>query len=210
MNFFENLVVGIYLPFWIICLAIAVVLAILRRDEIGYFDLDYWKYIAQPWKVVMFFIAGAGVTILAPHSGDPTWDYVDSIVMSVLTYTTAPWSVGIIYRWYKKKASFTQVYVAVCIAMLSASWFYDLYMYFVLGFYPPTWWSNIPLSLGMYVLAGFMWNLIKHPKDGIEFGFSYDDWFQQSSSFKDVFVYVLLFSFLVAAELLFFIFFMMH
>lgn len=210
MSYVDDLVVTLYLPFWMICLAAAIVLAVIRRDQIGYFSADYWRYILQPWKVVMFIVATAGITIPAPYSGDITWDYVDAIGMAVLTYTTAPWSVGIIYRWYKKKSNFTQVYVAICSAMLSASWFYDLYIYFVLGFYPPTWWSNIPLSLGMYVLAGFMWNLIKHPKDGIEFGFSYDDWFQQSSSFKDVFIYVVIFSSLVAAELLFFIFFMMR
>ena len=41
-----------------------------------------------------FVVATAGITLIAPYSGDPTWDYVDSVFMSVLAFATAPWVVG--------------------------------------------------------------------------------------------------------------------
>ena len=88
----------IYLPIWFCLCLFAIYLAIRKRAEIGYFSPEYWRYLFQPWKVVTFLIALGAFNIAAPFSGDPTWDYVDSTFMSDLTYTTAPWAIGIVYR----------------------------------------------------------------------------------------------------------------
>lgn len=55
--------------------------------------------------------------------------------------------------------------------MFSASWSYDLYMYFKLGEYPITWLANIAASSVLYICAGLMWSLDNVPKRGIIFGF---------------------------------------
>jgi hypothetical protein len=80
----------IYLAIWLCLCLFAIYLAIRKRAEIGYFSPVYWRYLFQPWKVVTFVLALAAFNLAAPFSGDPTWDYVDSTFMSVLTYTTAP------------------------------------------------------------------------------------------------------------------------
>lgn len=33
------------------------------------------------WKVVTFLIATIAMTVIAPYTGDPTWDYVDAPLM---------------------------------------------------------------------------------------------------------------------------------
>jgi len=51
----------------------------------------------------LFLIALSAIVILAPYTGDPTWDYFDAAFMSILTYITAPWSVGTLFRFLKKQ-----------------------------------------------------------------------------------------------------------
>jgi hypothetical protein len=62
----------------------------------------------QDWKIVTFIISAIGLTVIAPYTGDPTWDYVDAAFMSILTYTTAPWVVGTIYLTLRGKTMMVQ------------------------------------------------------------------------------------------------------
>ncbi len=48
----------------------------------------YFKFLFKPWKVTTFVIAAIGMTVVAPYTGDITWDYFDATVMSLLTYLT--------------------------------------------------------------------------------------------------------------------------
>jgi len=50
---------------------------------------------------------------LAPYSGDPTWDYADAAFMCILTYITAPWAVGVLYRFRRFHPDLKAVYVAL-------------------------------------------------------------------------------------------------
>jgi len=157
------------------CLA-AVVMALRDRSSYVIFHADYFRFIGQRWKWVTFAVALAGLTLIAPYTGDPTWDYVDAPLQSVLTFITAPWVVGILYQTMRRKVPLRQTYVAVCTWLFSASWVYDLYILCRDGSYPPTWSVNIVLSSVLYISAGLMWNLDYREGTGAVLAFKEDDW----------------------------------
>ncbi len=157
------------------CLA-AIYLMIRYRSGIGLFQSRYWRFMFQDWKIISFIFAAVGLTVIAPYTGDPTWDYVDALFMSVLTFATAPWVVGILYLAIRRKAEMVQAYVAICIWMFSASWSYDLYLVLRDGSYPITWLPNIFASSVLYVSAGLLWNLEWKEERGVVFGFMEPGW----------------------------------
>jgi len=116
------------------------------------------------------------MTVMAPYTGDPTWDYIDAAFMSILTFLTAPWAVGTLFLALRRQAKCTHVYIAVCLWMFSVSWTYDVYILLKHGYYPPTWAPNIVLSSILCCAAGMMWNLQKKDGRGVIFGFMEPGW----------------------------------
>lgn len=196
-----------YLFLWGIACVIALVFLVRQRKVLELFKVSYWRYILQIWKVVTFVIATIGLVVLAPYTGDPTWDYIDATFMSVLTYVTAPWVVGVLYRNYKKMHSWGQVYIAFCLWMFSASWSYDLYLLIRDGFYPNTWFSNIFASSVLYLSAGLLWNLKWVKGRGVVFGFMESDWFGEAgnNSFYKVLWFALPFMIMASVAILSFL-----
>ena len=139
-----------------------------------------------------FVIATTGLTVIAPYTGDPTWDYFDALFMSLLTYFTAPWAIGTLFKAFKRELPFKHAFVAFCAWMFSASWSYDLYILIRDGYYPITWFSNIFASSVLYILAGLLWNLDWKQKRGIIFSFMESEW--PTSSTDSVFPKILLFA----------------
>lgn len=127
--------------------------------------------------------------VIAPYSGDPTWDYFDAFFMAALTYLTAPWSIGALYKVIRRELQITQAMVAICIWMFTASWSYDLYILFRDGAYPITWFSNVFASSVLYILAGMFWNLEWIKGKGIIFSFMEKEWPVASSD--SVFIKIL-------------------
>jgi hypothetical protein len=166
----------IYIALWASACLLASWIILTGRGSFAFFHRNYWKFLFKPWKIVTFVIAGAGMTIIAPYTGDPTWDYVDAFFMSVLTYLSAPWAIGAIYKVFRKELPLRQGYVAFCIWMFSASWSYDLYLLLRDGTYPITWFSNMLASSGLYLLAGLFWNLDWVRDKGIIFSFKERGW----------------------------------
>ena len=165
-----------YLSAYACACLIAVALMFRERGRLVLFHRRYWRFLGTGWKLTTFAIAAIAMTIMAPYTGDPTWDYVDALVMSVLTFLTAPWAVGTLYLALKRQASAVHVYIAACVWMLSVSWFYDVYILLRNGYYPPTWLANIVLSSILYFAAGLMWNLQRVPGRGVVFGFMQPGW----------------------------------
>ncbi len=170
-----------YISCYVVACLVAVWLSILYRNRIELFHSGYWKMLFQGWKFVTFVIALAALNVMAPYTGDPTWDYVDATFMSVFTYLSAPWSVGIIYRAIRGKATWVHVYVAICVWMFSASWSYDLYLVWRDGMYPLTWFANIFASSVLYASAGLLWSLEWREGRGVIFCFLEDDWLDGNS-----------------------------
>ena len=135
----------------------------------------YWKFLLEPWKFFTFVCAMLMITLAAPYSGDHTWDMTDSIVISILTYALAPWSVAVLFRNLREKIFGQEMFAACCFFWIPC-WAYDLYILLRDGFYPPTWLSNLVLSGGITVCAGLFWNLYWSEKTGLTFAFMLQHW----------------------------------
>lgn len=166
----------IYTFSWILACLLALCLGWIHRQKIEFLQPLYWKFLFQPWKVAIFLIAATGMTLIAPYTGDPTWDYIDTVFMSILTFCTAPWSIGTLYRSISGKFYSSNVYIACCLWMFSASWSYDFYLFFRDGYYPMTWLPNIFASSILYILAGMLWSIEWKQGKGVTFGFIEQEW----------------------------------
>ncbi len=165
-----------YISCWsLLCIA-GIVVGWRHRADVTLFRRIYLRTLLVTWKLVLFAIALGFFILVAPYSGDPTWDVVDATFMSVFTYVSAPWSVGTLYRWARGKESRQLAFVAVCVWLFSASFSYDIYIFLRQGFYPSTWWSNIIASSVLYASAGLLWSLETHPNRGVVFNFIAEPW----------------------------------
>ena len=190
-----------YIACWSSACIIALVILLQNRNTIILFHKSYWRFLLTAWKLTTFLIATSAFIILAPYTGDATWDYYDAAFMSILTYMTAPWSIGILFRFIKKLEKPRIAYVAVCVWLFSASWSYDIYLVFRDGFYPITWSSNIFASSVLYISAGLFWNLEHLEGRGVIFGFMINDWPSAGTegNFNKILFYALPFMILAAA-----------
>lgn len=96
--------------------------------------------------------------------------------MALLTYITAPWVIGLLYKIMCRQYPVWQAYVAICIWLFSTSWSYDLYLLLKDGYYPITWFSNIFASSVLYVSARLLWSLEYIQNRGVIFGFMDRQW----------------------------------
>lgn len=170
-----------YTAGWLLLCVVAVVLVSRQPEQHALLKCAYWQMILEPWKLLSALTATIGFMVMAPYTGDPTWDYLDAFFMSALTYATAPWVVGVFYRAARRKEPWQAVYVAVCCWFFSASWSYDLYIWVRDGQYPLTWTSNIVASSFLYLMAGMLWNLEFSPGRGVQFGFMAEPWPQPAA-----------------------------
>jgi hypothetical protein len=155
---------------------VAAVLVLRAPRSFAFTGRAYFAFLALPWKLATAGIGLAFFVLVAPYTGDPTWDRVDAGFMSGLTFLTAPWSVGALYRVARRRLPLRQGLVAGCLWLLSASWSYDLYILLRDGHHPPTWAYNLIASSVLYGSAGLLWNLEWREGRGVVFGFMQDDW----------------------------------
>lgn len=183
----------IYLAAWCASLAFSVTLILARSSGYVITQRAYWKILFQPWKVCTFLLAWLGITLIAPYTGDPTWDYIDATFMSFLSYLTAPWSLGVLVRFIRGDRQVARAFVALNVWMFSASWSYDLYNLWKSGNYPLTWWTNIILSSILYGAAGVLWSLDWRPNRGVTLAFLHPDWPSHDlpPAFRKIFWYAL-------------------
>jgi len=196
-----------YLISWIILLLIASLILCIYYKKFDLFSKNYWRLLFQPWKIITFLIATLGLTLIAPYTGDPTWDYYDAMFMAILTFITAPWIVSLLYRVITKQRPIWQIYVAICIWLFSASWSYDLYLVIRDGYYPSTWYSNIFASSILYISAGLLWNLECVAKRGVIFGFMERNWpdLMSKTSFTAVILFAFPFMLIATCAILYFV-----
>jgi hypothetical protein len=165
-----------YLAGWGAACIGALALFLAHRGRFTIASAAYWRFLLVPWKLVTSVLAAAGITLIAPYTSDPTWDYVDAAFMSVLAFATAPWVLGTLYGAVRGRATPEQIYVAVCVWLFSVSWSYDLYLLCRDGFYPVTWWANLVASSVLYLAAGLFWSLEWSPSTGGMFAFTLEGW----------------------------------
>lgn len=188
-----------YLVVWCTLCVIAVGLMVRNRRRLELFSSSYWRYLARPWKLVTFGLAAAGLTLIAPYTGDPTWDYIDAVFMSVLAFSTAPWVLGTFFRACRRRSADSHVFIATVTWLFSSSWSYDLYLLMRDGYYPVTWWANLVASSVLYLAAGLFWNLDWSSEGGWRFAFTSEGWphSQPGTSFRRVLLPALLFMVLI-------------
>lgn len=166
----------LYLAAWAAACLAALAIFLANRRAFAAGCRGYFRFIAVPWKLWTFAIAAAGLIVIAPYTGDPTWDYVDATFMAVLTFLTAPWAAGVLYRLLRGRGSWKEGYVALCAWLFAASWSYDLYLLLRDGEYPVTWAANLFASSVLYWAAALIWSLEWRAGRGVIFGFMHEDW----------------------------------
>ena len=191
----------VYLATWVGACLVATGLSVQRRRTLEWLQGGYWRMLLQPWKVATFVVATTGLAVIAPYTGDPTWDYVDATFMGVFTYLSAPWAVGTLYLWLRRRRGWREAWIAACLWLFSASWSYDLYLLLRDGSYPVMWSVNLVASSVLYVAAGLFWSLEHVAGRGVVLGFMQADWPATGSAvpFARVAWYALPFMLLVGA-----------
>lgn len=186
MSFFFR----VYTFIWIAACSVAIFLYTRDKNHFALSRKSYWVFLSKPWKIITFIIAATLLIFVSPYSGDYTWDYYDTSFMSISTFLTAPWAIGVFYRFRKGKASFKQTFVAFCLWMFSVSWSYDIYIFYRDKEYPHTWWPNIVLSSILYACAGLLWSLDWKKEKGIFMSFKEDTWptVSQGRVFHKIFI----------------------
>jgi hypothetical protein len=166
----------VYIGAWSVACVAALILYLRRPRAFAISSREYWRFLAEPWKVATFVAGAALITLVAPYTGDPTWDYIDGAFMSILCFTTAPWVVATLYFAARGTARVDELCVAVCAWLFSASWSYDLYLVLRDGRYPETWFANLFASSVIYICAGLFWNLEYRAGRGVIFSFMREGW----------------------------------
>jgi hypothetical protein len=161
-----------YIASWALFCLMALGYWIPNRRDFEWARSEYWRFLLAPWRLAFFVVAFVGINVMAPYTGDVTWDYVDASFMAILAYTTAPASVAIIYGVTKRARPMGHLLVAAAIWLFSASWSYDIYLYFRDGMYPITWSANLFASSFLYGAAGAFWTLDWQPERGTHWAFS--------------------------------------
>jgi len=168
---------------------------------------SYWHFLGEPWKLATFIAGAALITLVAPYTGDPTWDYVDGLFMSILCFTTAPWVVATLFFTARRRSSCAETYVALCTWLFSASWSYDIYLVLRDGDYPATWFANLFASSVIYLAAGLFWNLEWQRGRGVIFSFMRAGWPSRpvESAFARLLGYAVIFTIPAVAAILMFV-----
>jgi hypothetical protein len=192
---------ALYTATWVAACLVAGFLMARHYATLELFHARYWRFLLQDWKVLSFVVASTSLTLVAPYADDTTWDYVDAFVMSVLTFVTAPWAIGTAYRVLKRRAAWVNGYVAVCLWLCSASWFYDMYIVLRDGAYSPYWLPNLFLSSLLYLAAGLLWSLEWGRERGVVFQFIEDHWPERDAerNFRKVLPYTVPFVIVASA-----------
>ena len=165
----------IYFVLWLIAVAASLGYLFRHRVTCSLLRESYRSFLFEGWKLFTFAVATGLVTLAAPYSGDPTWDFFDSLLISTLTYLLAPWAVGVLYRGLAARKVDAAFGVACCLFFVPC-WTYDLYILLRDGIYPSTWYSNLVLTGGITLIAGLFWNLCHVEGTGVTFAFRLEGW----------------------------------
>ncbi len=161
-----------YLVGWVSFCILALVLAI---KDVRPQWADEFAFLTVPWKLALFTPALVFVTFAGRFTDDETWDTISGGGMSLLTYLTAGWAVGTLFKVLAGERPFGAAVVAVALVLFSSSWFYDGYLLLRDGLYTRRWLGNLMLSPIIYASAGVLLNLEVRGR-GVGFGFTRPDW----------------------------------
>jgi hypothetical protein len=166
-----------YLAAWASFCLLAVGIILYDRKAIVPEWRKYVAFISVRWKLMLFAPALIFVTFAGRFTDDETWDVVTGGGMSILTYLTAPWSIGLFYQALKGRRPRRHLIVALALCLFASSWFYDGYLLWRDGQYTERWLGNLMLSPTIYASAGVLWNLeARRPGGGFTLSFLRSNW----------------------------------
>jgi hypothetical protein len=151
-------------------------LIVLYRKRLAEEIPLYLSFLFVKWKLLIFLPACLFVTFTGPFTDDETWDMISGGGMSVLTFLTAPWAIGTIYKVRRFERPVAYGFIAVALWLFSSSWFYDGYLLLRDGSYTNRWIGNLILSPQIYLCAGLLWNLETNAEGKIRLGHTRKDW----------------------------------
>ena len=153
---------------------LACVAAVRHRAALVLFSPGYRAQLLARPRLLLFAVALGAFVLLAPLTGDPTWDFVDATFMSLGCYALAPWSWGVLYRWRQRTR--LELGLALVLSLFTVSWSYDLYLVVRDGVFPPTSRENLVASTILYALGGLFFSLGQHETRGLIFVFMDERW----------------------------------
>jgi len=117
-----------YVLLWALyCLLAGAILARDRKTLLPEWR-DYFRFLTVPWKICVFVPAFLFVSFAGHFTNDETWDFVTGSGMSILTFLTAPWAIGLFCQVFAGKRPRRYLIVASALCFFSSSWFYDSYL----------------------------------------------------------------------------------
>lgn len=148
----------------------AVGLIFKNRVKYNFLTSEYWRFIFTPTRFLIYLVGSLALILPVPYINYHSWDYPIAIFQPILSYLTAPWAIGIFYKFTKGTFIIDEIFVAFCLMLFAGSWSVELYLIFRDGSYMPDWLINIPIGIGCYVLMGILWNIeFKNGKGSLVF-----------------------------------------
>jgi len=122
-----------------------------------YPDKKYYMELIRPWKLLSFCIAMSLLLYGAVNYEIRDWDVGITILMGVLTYLMAPWSVYIILSAIRYRARYWYIHIiaALMAGLFVVDWVYMLYHYIVGNQTYRE--ANFYASTPLYFMAGAFW-----------------------------------------------------
>ncbi|MBS0577108.1 MAG: hypothetical protein JSS45_11925 [Proteobacteria bacterium] len=120
-------------------------------------DRAYLRELWRPWKLATLAVGMGWLLYGATHYNIGDWDIGVSIVMGVLAYLLAPWSMYVILNAirYRPKWWWAHMAAALAAGIFVADTSYMAY-HLIAG--NPTYRdANFPASISLYFLAGGVW-----------------------------------------------------
>lgn len=156
--------------------ALAVGLGVRRRGTMALTQHGYRAQLRDPVRLGLFAIALAAFVVVAPYTGDPTWDAVDAAFMSVGCYVTAPWALATMFRVVARRARALELGLALIAWWIVCSASYDGYLLARDGVFPPTSVENAIASSVLYALGGLFFSIGVDARGGLTFVFTDARW----------------------------------
>jgi hypothetical protein len=120
----------------------------------------YLHRLMRPWKIVTFLLGTAFFVWGAFFFDAPTWDVPNAILMSVVTFLLAPWSVDqMVLAGKGRGLQCLRLLAGLAGIYVCGSGSYEVYHLLRHGWHPRTYWENFFFSLPAATVAGILWRL---------------------------------------------------
>lgn len=165
-----------YAATWISFCILAAAIVVKDRRALSAEWRQYVHFLCLPWKLAVFAPALVFVTFAGRYTNDETWDVVVGGGMSVLTFLSAPWAVGTVWKGFRRERPARLMLLAAALWLFSSCWFYDGYLLLRDGAYTSRWFGNLLLSPFIYLCAGLLWNHEARSRWLAALSFLREDW----------------------------------